>query len=90
MLHVVAHVERDIVPGAVIRVGLVASVKHVVLGYKVSRHWVDSHAEKSANDKIKQRLEPEEVQDENVKDNLYDNIEQFKFQEWLWADDKRT
>ena len=54
VLHVVADVEGDVVPGSVVGVGLVSSVEHVVLGNEVCRHGVDPQAEDGANQQIEE------------------------------------
>lgn len=45
MLHMVAHIEGNVVPRSVVGVGLITSFKHVVLGYEVSGHGVDTHTQ---------------------------------------------
>ena len=70
VLHVVADVERDVVPRSVVRVGLVASVKHVVLGDKVCGHGVKSHAEDGPGNKVHESLHPDEVVDAHVERKL--------------------
>ena len=78
MLRVVADIECEVVPWTIIGVGLVASIKHIVLGYEVSRHGVQSHRQEGANDKIVERLEPPEVQNKCIECDLHNNVHNFK------------
>ena len=78
VLHMVAHVEREVVPRAVVGVGLVASVEHVVLCDKVGTHRVEAHAQECTGDEIHQRLHPKEVENEPVEDYLHDIVEDFQ------------
>jgi len=47
MLVVIADVECYIVHSAVVGVRLEALLEHVVLGYEVTRDWVETHREES-------------------------------------------
>ena len=44
MFHVIANIEGEIIPGTVVRVGLIASVKHIMFGDKMSGHGMDTQA----------------------------------------------
>ena len=50
VLHVVTDVECDVVPRAVVGVGLIAAIEHVVLCDKVSGHRVEAHTQESPYD----------------------------------------
>ena len=52
MLHVVADVEREVVPWTIVGVGLIATIEHVVLSDEMSGHRVQSHAQQCANDEV--------------------------------------
>ena len=90
VLHVVAYIEGQIVPGAVIRVRLISSVKHVVLGNEVGRHWMDAQREHSANQKIVQRFEPPEVPNESINGYLHDQVQCLQFRRRFRADKERS
>ena len=71
VLHVVANVEREIVPRSVVGIGLVTAIKHVVLSDKVRRHGVETHAEKRTYNHVVERLETEKVPYQRIKYQLY-------------------
>ena len=78
MLHVVAHIEGNVVPGSVVRVGLIASIEHVVLGYEVGGHGVDPQTQQGANEKVIERLEAKEIPDQGIDCDLDNRVEDLK------------
>lgn len=69
---VIAHIERDEIQWSIVRVGLEAFGKHVVLGNEVSGHGMQSHRKQCANDEVPQNSPAEEIHDNRVEYQLND------------------
>ena len=90
MLHVIANVESDVVPRAIVGVCLVASVKHVVLGDEMCRHRMYPERKQGPRQKVAQTFSTEEVPDEDVKYKLCYNVQELQSSDRLGSYHKRA
>ena len=90
VLHVIANIECEVVPRAIVGVGLIASVKHVVLGDKVSRHGMEPHAQEGPSNEIHQTLDTDEVIDEDIEHKLDHVVEDLKSGGRFGSDEGRS
>ena len=90
VLHVVTDVEREVVPWSIVRVRLVASIKHVVLSDKVCRHGVWTHTQEGTSDEIHQTFWPYEVVYEEIEYKLNHVVENFQFCGGFGTDETRS
>ena len=78
MLHVVAHIESDVIVWPVVWVRLMAFFEQIMLGDEVPCHWMNTHRDDSTNQHVHIGLEAEEVDDYRIEDYLNHGVDNFQ------------